>query len=114
MCEVSHLALRPIANKMCHPSNFLLPQKYSNACKTLSRQTSAEVGRWGETNAAVACFYVRDPKAVLDPLQVKVLPNLMHYFPQKDWTWGCIAVRNIDIDEIWQLVNNDTVIEIHP
>ena len=46
--------------------------------------------------------------------QVKVLPNLMHYFPQKDWTWGCIAVRNIDIDEIWQLVNNDTVIEIHP
>ena len=32
--------------------------------------------------------------------QVKVLPNLMHYFPQKDWTWGCIAVRNIDIDEI--------------
>ena len=46
--------------------------------------------------------------------QVKVLPNLMRYFPQKDWTWGCIAVRNIDIDEIWQLVNNSTVIEIHP
>lgn len=46
--------------------------------------------------------------------QVKALPNLMHYFPQKDWTWGCIAVRNMDIDEIWQLVNNETVIEIHP
>ena len=46
--------------------------------------------------------------------QVKVLPNLMRYFPQKDWTWGCIGVRNIDIDEIWQLVNNSTVIEIHP
>ncbi len=46
--------------------------------------------------------------------QLKVLPNLMGYFPQKDWTWGCIAVRNMDIDEIWQLVNNDTVIEIHP
>ena len=46
--------------------------------------------------------------------QVKALPNLMRYFPQKDWTWGCIAVRNIDMDEIWQLVNNSTVIEIHP
>ena len=46
--------------------------------------------------------------------QVKALPNLMSYLPQKDWTWGCIAVRNIDMDEIWQLVNNDTVIEIHP
>ena len=45
--------------------------------------------------------------------QVKALPNLMRYFPQKDWTWGCIAVRNIDMDEIWQLVNNSTVIEIH-
>lgn len=45
--------------------------------------------------------------------QVKALPNLMSYLPQKDWTWGCIAVRNIDMDEIWQLVNNGTVIEIH-
>ena len=46
--------------------------------------------------------------------QIQTLPNLMSYLPQKDWTWGCIAVRNIDMDEIWQLVNNDTVIEIHP
>ena len=46
--------------------------------------------------------------------QIKTLPNLMSYLPQKDWTWGCIAVRNIDMDEIWQLVNNGTVIEIHP
>ena len=47
-------------------------------------------------------------------LQMKAAPQLMTYFPQKDWTWGCIAVRNIDMDEIWQLVNNDTVIHIHP
>ena len=47
-------------------------------------------------------------------LQMKAVPQLKTYFPQKDWTWGCIAVRNIDMDEIWQLVNNDTVIHIHP
>ncbi len=46
--------------------------------------------------------------------QVKVLPNLMHYFPKSDWTWGCIAVRNVDMDEIWLLVDNGTVIEIYP
>ena len=46
--------------------------------------------------------------------QIKTLPSLMSYLPQKDWTWGCIAVRNIDMDEIWQLVNNGTVIEIYP
>ncbi|MGE8683869.1 MAG: hypothetical protein ACN6OV_05205 [Acinetobacter sp.] len=47
-------------------------------------------------------------------LQMKVAPQLKSYFPQKDWTWGCIAVRNIDMDEIWQLVNNHTAIHIHP
>lgn len=46
--------------------------------------------------------------------QIKTIPSLMTYFPQKDWTFGCIAVRNIDIDEIWQLVDNQTDIFIHP
>jgi murein L,D-transpeptidase YafK len=41
-------------------------------------------------------------------------PKLMNYLPQNDWTWGCIAVRNIDMDEIWKLVDDGTVIEIHP
>ncbi len=38
----------------------------------------------------------------------------MQYLPQKDWTFGCIAVRNSDIDEIWQLVKNKTPIMIYP
>lgn len=42
------------------------------------------------------------------------LPKMMTYMPQKDWTWGCIAVRNVDMDEIWQLVNNDVMIQINP
>ena len=45
--------------------------------------------------------------------QVKALPQLMHYLPKNDWTWGCIAVRNIDMDEIWQLIDNGTSIEIY-
>lgn len=36
------------------------------------------------------------------------------YMPHKDWTLGCIAVRNVDIDEIWQLVPNQTKIIIYP
>ena len=42
------------------------------------------------------------------------LPKMMEYLPQNDWTWGCVAVRNVDIDEIWQLVDNGTAIEIFP
>ena len=46
--------------------------------------------------------------------QVNKLPALMDYFPRHDWTWGCIAVRNTDMDEIWLLVKNGTPIEIFP
>ena len=33
-----------------------------------------------------------------------------HYY--KDWTNGCIAVNNSEIDEIWKMVENGTPIEI--
>lgn len=31
-----------------------------------------------------------------------------------DWTRGCIAVTNEEIDEIWELVADGTPIEIRP
>lgn len=31
-----------------------------------------------------------------------------------DWTSGCIAVTNEEIDEIWELVSDGTPIEIRP
>ncbi|MBD0260812.1 MAG: L,D-transpeptidase family protein [Cytophagales bacterium] len=32
----------------------------------------------------------------------------------KDWTDGCIAVTNAEMDEIWKMVKNGTPIQIHP
>lgn len=46
--------------------------------------------------------------------QLKALPELMDYMPRNDWTWGCVAVRNVDMDELWKLVENGTAIEIVP
>lgn len=34
--------------------------------------------------------------------------------PRIDWTQGCIAVTNAEMDEIWRLVRVGTPIEIHP
>ncbi|MEP2642609.1 L,D-transpeptidase family protein [Roseobacter sp.] len=31
-----------------------------------------------------------------------------------DWTWGCIAVTNEEIEEIYAMVANDTLIAINP
>ena len=46
------------------------------------------------------------------------LPNGMgwgkSYFKGVDWTDGCIAVTNKEIEEIWALVKNGTPIEILP
>ncbi|MDP9804561.1 L,D-transpeptidase family protein [Acinetobacter calcoaceticus] len=42
------------------------------------------------------------------------MPFSSTYMPHKDWTLGCIAVRNGDIDEIWQFVPNHTKIIIYP
>ena len=32
----------------------------------------------------------------------------------KDWTDGCVAITNQEIDEIWQLVADGAQIEIRP
>ena len=34
--------------------------------------------------------------------------------PQTDWTQGCIAVTDEEMDEIWELVADGTPIEINP
>ncbi len=46
--------------------------------------------------------------------KIKNLPEMMNYLPQKDWTFGCIAIRNVDIDELWTLVDDHTPIIIYP
>jgi murein L,D-transpeptidase YafK len=35
-------------------------------------------------------------------------------FQHTDWTAGCIAVSDAEIEEIWKLVPNGTVVEIRP
>jgi len=46
------------------------------------------------------------------------LPNgfgwLAHAHLKMDWTDGCIAVTDAEMDEIWKMVPNGTTIEIQP
>lgn len=57
----------------------------------------------------------------LDPggsIMIHGLPNgagdLAFAYVGLDWTEGCIAVTNEEMDEIWQLVSNGTPISIRP
>ena len=51
-------------------------------------------------------------------IMIHGLPNTMSAervgHPTLDWTQGCIAVTNRQMDEIWRLVDIGTPIEIHP
>ena len=40
--------------------------------------------------------------------------GLPFVFAHSDWTAGCIAVSDAEIEEIWKLVPNGTVVEIRP
>lgn len=37
-----------------------------------------------------------------------------NYLGEDDWTWGCIAVTNDEIEEIYSMVNEGTLIRIYP
>ena len=34
--------------------------------------------------------------------------------PRLDWTWGCVAVTNLEIEELWRAVPIGTPIDIEP
>ncbi len=41
-------------------------------------------------------------------------PNLMRRLKGRDWTFGCIAVTNQEMEEIYAMVANGTLISIYP
>lgn len=51
-------------------------------------------------------------------IMIHGLPNDMSAsrvgHPMIDWTQGCIAVTNREMDEIWSMIDPGTPIEIHP
>lgn len=51
-------------------------------------------------------------------IMIHGLPNdgsmIGKYHRTTDWTEGCIAVTNEEMDEIWELVEDGTVLEILP
>ena len=47
-------------------------------------------------------------------LSTNKLEFLENYYANTDWTDGCIAVSNEEIEEIWELVEDGTPITIYP
>ena len=53
-------------------------------------------------------------------IMIHGLPNYVHsesmrrQYASRDWTQGCIAVQNHEMDEIWSLVRDGTPIQIVP
>lgn len=77
---------------------------------------SLRVSYPGGTDVARARRFREDPGG---DIMVHGLPNVdernvARHHPYWDWTWGCIAVSNEEIREIWDAVPVGTTIEILP
>ncbi len=68
-----------------------------------------------EDRAAAAKFHV-DPggDVMIHGLPNGYQPKLARGAAMTDWTWGCIAMTDVELDELWELVPNGTPIEIRP
>ncbi|MEL7071899.1 MAG: L,D-transpeptidase [Cyanobacteria bacterium J06634_6] len=33
---------------------------------------------------------------------------------RSNWTWGCVSLKNADVDEIYSVASHNTVVEILP
>ena len=51
-------------------------------------------------------------------IMIHGLPNgrgpLAKYYSGRDWTDGCVAVSDAEIEEIWRLTRNGAAVEIRP
>jgi murein L,D-transpeptidase YafK len=65
----------------------------------------------GPGDRAFAQAHGRDPGGAIF---IHGQPNGMADRPAGDWTAGCVAVSNSEIEEIWSLVGDDTPVDIVP
>jgi murein L,D-transpeptidase YafK len=69
-------------------------------------------------NVADSVRSMREGVAPGGMIMIHGTPDTLDYpeqlFHTLDWTDGCIAMRNIDMREVWQLVPDGTMIEIRP
>lgn len=68
-----------------------------------------------EADKAAAASRGVDPGGMI---MIHGLPNRMGFLgpilQYLDWTDGCIALNNSDMDEVWEMVPNGTPIELRP
>ena len=91
-------------NKKTKQGDWLTPEGHFKGTKKTKTQyhKAIAVGEWGDCCGVL----------------IHGLGNEYGYFKRfhrwYDWTKGCIALTNDEIDEIYKSVNNNVIIEINP
>jgi len=91
-------------NKKTKDGDWLTPEgRFKGKKKTqIQYHKSIEVGEWGD-----CC-------GVLIHGLGNEYGRFKRFHRWRDWTKGCIALTNDEIDEIYKAVNNNVIIEINP
>ena len=111
------LGLCPVGNKQCN-GDYKTPEGlYTINIKNLNSQFHKSLGI-SYPNAADLERARKTGKLPGGDIMIHGLPNGEENAGpdryQNDWTWGCISVRNSEIDELFTHINVDTPILITP
>ena len=102
-------------NKKTRPGDSLTPEgRFKGKKRTQTQYHKAiAVGEWGD--CCDVLIHGLGNGYSPEIFNVKIIMGRFKRFHRwRDWTLGCIALTNDEIDEIYKAVNNNVIIEINP
>ena len=102
-------------NKKTRPGDSLTPEgRFKGKKRTQTQYHKAiAVGEWGD--CCDVLIHGLGNGYSPEIFNVKIIMGRFKRFHRWcDWTLGCIALTNDEIDEIYKAVNNNVIIEINP
>ena len=102
-------------NKKTKPGDWLTPEgcfKGKKRSQTIYQKAIA-VGEWGDCCGVLIHGLGNGYSPEIFNVKI-IMGRFKRFHRWYDWTKGCIALTNDEIDEIYRAVNNNVIIEINP
>ena len=102
-------------NKKTKPGDNLTPEGRFPGKKTTitSYHKAIKIGRWGDRCSVLIHGLGHKPSPEIFHVSIN-MARFKRFHRWYDWTKGCIALTNDEIDEIYKAVNDGVIIEINP
>jgi murein L,D-transpeptidase YafK len=102
-------------NKKTKEGDSLTPEgRFKGKKRTQTRYHKAiAVGEWGDCCGVLIHGLGNEYSPEIFHVKI-IMGRFKRFHRWRDWTKGCVALTNEEIDEIYKAVNNNVIIEINP